>query len=244
MKNSSRVLYPLLALVLAAAAALALLALRFGWFSGGTAEVHLPETTAAPPPGAVTAGGGLTPAAVTPETVQAVVATLQRPDSYSRSMRVESFWSGGRQGWTVNVWQKNGALRIRLVPDGGEDKNILFGAGAVHIWYGDSRDIFRCEPDAPELADTLQMIPSYEDVLALDLSQIEEAGYVLRNDQWRIMVAERESPTGCLMVYYISIETGLLEAAERYDGAELVYSMTARQADLAAPADVFFTIGG
>ncbi|MFR6186108.1 MAG: hypothetical protein ACLUJG_11610 [Lawsonibacter sp.] len=32
---------------------------------------------------------------VTPETVQSIVATLIRPDSYYRELTVETLWSGG-----------------------------------------------------------------------------------------------------------------------------------------------------
>ena len=39
--------------------------------------------------------------AVTPETVQSVVATLSRPDSYYRELTVETLWSGGSYSSTV-----------------------------------------------------------------------------------------------------------------------------------------------
>ena len=61
-----------------------------------TAEVHLPEiqdrlpehTGAAVP-------RELTQVDVNPETVQAVISTLNRPDSYSRTLQVFQFWDGG-----------------------------------------------------------------------------------------------------------------------------------------------------
>jgi hypothetical protein len=46
------------------------------------------------------------------------------------------------------------------------------------------------------------------------------------------------------MIYYISIDTGLLDAAERRDGDRVVYRMTAEQADLAAPEDNAFLLPG
>ena len=77
-------------------------------------------------------------------------------------------------------------------------------------------------------------------MLALEPGQIEEAGYVEQDGVWRILVAAREEPTGYLMRYYVSIETGLLEAADRLDGNDLIYTMRAQQADLAAPEDEVF----
>ena len=46
------------------------------------------------------------------------------------------------------------------------------------------------------------------------------------------------------MVYYISIDTGLLEAAERRDGDKVIYRLTSEQADLAAPGDEMFLLPG
>ena len=42
---------------------------------------------------------------VTPETVQSIVATLIRPDSYYRELTVETLWSGGSFSSSVQYWQ-------------------------------------------------------------------------------------------------------------------------------------------
>ena len=231
----------LAAAVLLVAAAL-LLIHRFGWFDTSTAPVVLPDTSpyaASPPP---EGRGGLIPAKVTPETVQAVVATLSRPDGYSRELQVVSSWLGGEAAWQVQVWHKGSSTRIRITPEteGEPEKDVLIQDREILIRYGDDRRVFRSTAGSPALTDALQLIPSYEDVLALEPGQIKEAGYVEQDGVWRILVAAREEPTGYLMRYYVSIETGLLEAADRLDGDQLIYSMRAQQADLAAPEDEVF----
>ena len=228
-------------------AAVVLLALRFGWFDTATAPVILPDTTALPTgydSGEI--GGGAVLAEVTPETVQAVVRTLARPDSYSRRLLVSSYWEGGSQTWPIQVWQKSGATRICIssLVQGEEEKNILLEDGVLHVWYGEGPEVFRYEPEEDAAADLLQMLPTYEDLLDLDQALIEEAGYVNLYGTWRIMAAVREKPTAYLMVYYISIDTGLLDTAERRDGDRVVYRMTAEQADLAAPEDSVFLLPG
>jgi len=243
--KARRMLPALTVVVLAAAAAV--LALRFGWFDTATAPVILPDTTALPTAsGGGEIGGGVTLAEVTPETVQAVVATLARPDSYSRRLLVTSYWDGGSQTRPVQVWQKTGATRIRISsPEAGEaDRNLLLEDGALSVWYGEGPEVFRTEAEQDRAADILQMLPSYEDLLEADPAQIEEAGYVNLYGSWRIMAAVREKPTEYLMIYYVSIETGLLEAAERRDGDRTIYRMTAEQADLAAPEDEVFLLPG
>ena len=233
---------PYLAAVAVLLAAALLLARRFGWFDTSTAPVVLPDTSpyaSQPPP---EGRGGLVPAKVTPETVQAVVATLSRPDGYSRELQVVSAWLGGEAVWRVQVRHKGTDTRIRIIPESEEEpeKDVLILDREILIRYGEDDRIFRSTAGSPALTDALQLIPSYEDVLALAPEQIEEAGYVEQDGVWRILVAAREEPTGYLMRYYVSIETGLLEAADRMDGTDLIYSMRARQADLAAPEDEVF----
>lgn len=240
----ARRMLPFLAAVLLVAAVV-LLAFRFGWFDTATAPVILPDTTALPTSSGSGEIGGATLAAVTPETVQAVVRTLARPDSYSRRLLVSSYWEGGSQTWPIQVWQKSGATRIRISSQGTEEeKNILLEDGVLHLWYGEGPEVFRYEPEEEAAADLLQMLPTYEDLLELDTDRIEEAGYVNLYGTWRIMAAVREKPTDYLMIYYISIDTGLLDAAERRDGDRVIYRMTAEQADLAAPEDNAFLLPG
>ena len=238
MKAGTRVLYVLPALLLVV---LVILALRLGWLDRETVPVRLPETAALLPEGEeVLNAGTLITASVTPETVQSVLATLSRPDSYSRRLRVESFWEGGSRAWLVDVWQKGSACRIRLLPEDGSgpEKNYLVRDGALSVWYEDPAQSFRRTSE--EAADALEMIPTYEDVLALPPERITAAGYVLRGDAWRIMAACREEITGYETVYYVSIETGLLDSAERWDGETLIYRMSSGRADLAAPEDAVF----
>ena len=228
------------AVVLLAAALL--LAHRFGWFDTSTAPVVLPDTSPYAAPSPPEGRGGLVPAKVTPETVQAVVATLSRPDGYSRQLEISSFWLGGEAFWQVQVWHKGTNTRIRITPEteGEPEKDVLILDREILIRCGDDERVFRSTAGSPALTDALQLIPSYEDVLALEPGQIKEAGYVEQDGAWYILVATREDPTGYLLRCYISIETGLLEAAERLDGGTVIYSMRAQQADLAAPEDEVF----
>ena len=75
--------------VIIAAAVIVLLVAMFGGGGGDTPAVTLPSAAAA----SGTDAGSL--AAVTPETVQAVIKTLSRPNSYSRSVTAEDYFSGG-----------------------------------------------------------------------------------------------------------------------------------------------------
>ena len=208
--------------------------------------VTLPDTLPLLPEEDVEDFGSLTLAEVTPETVQAVVATMVRPDSYSRSFLVTHYWEGGSRSYPIQVWIKSGNLRLTMrQPEAGSEtdrvKNILYTGGRVSLWYDEDTEHVYYYDGGEALGDLLQMLPTYEDVLALPAEEIADAGYVRRSGSWRIMVSCHDA-SGTLTVYYISIETGLLEEAERWEGERLIYSMEAGEADLSAPGDELFTL--
>ena len=203
-----------------------------------TAEVHLPpiqdrlpEHTGAAVP------RELTQVEVTPETVQAVISTLNRPDSYSRTLQVFQFWDGGGRTAEIRVWVRSGAVRLNIV--GAErEVNYLLDGDILTLWYGSdmSRRYTYTGADA-RLGDGLQRIPTYEDILSLD------PGCTCTEDgKWRILVAAVNPDFNYLDIYYISLDTGLLVGAEQWDGDTLIYRMTAGEADLSAPSDQLFLL--
>lgn len=207
-----------------------------------TAEVHLPEiqeqlpehTGAAVP-------RELTQVEVNAETVQAVVATLRRPESYSRILQVFQYWEGGGRTAEIQVWVRNGAVRLSIAGTDGE-VNYLLEGNVVTLWYGSdmSRRYSYVGADA-RMGDSLQRIPTYEDILSLDPSCIQEAGcFRTEEGKWQILVSVRDPVFNYLDIYYISLDTGLLVGAEQWDGTELIYRMSAGEADLSAPSDQLF----
>lgn len=215
-----------------------------------TPPVNFPEPASSADTGQTQTGGDtgseLTFAEVTPETVQAAIKTLKRPESYSRSMDIESFWDGGGETYKVSTWSKNGETRLTVTAGSWkETKNILITKTDIYIWYGENTGDYykaaRSETIKDEaLADTLQMIPTYEDVLELDVIDIHDAGYVERAGAWYIMVRAADGNFDYDRIYYISIETGLLEAAETFDGDILISRMEANEVELSAPEDSLF----
>ncbi len=218
-----------------------------------TPPISFPDATDSGGPGLPEPGEGeegeLAFVEVTPETVQAVIRTIKRPDSYSRVMTIESWWDGGSVKYEVGAWSKNNETRLTIKADGwSEPKNILITGAYLYIWYGDdAKNYYRAKRDGAladaSLYDALQMLPTYEDVLELDPADITEADYVEQPGGWRIRVTAKDGELGYDETYYVSIETGLLEAAEIYDGDRLTYKMMAGEAELSAPDDSFFRLG-
>ena len=70
---------------------------------------------------------------VTPETVQTVIGTLRRIDSYSRTLDIRDFWSGGNRSRQIAVWRRGDRLRLRVSSGDSAQQELLFLNGEKWI---------------------------------------------------------------------------------------------------------------
>ena len=243
MKRRSSTLLAVAVTVLITAAAIAAIFL-FGKHDRDT-RIILPQETAAvgAAPDSVLPDAGREDnlIEVTPQTVQTVVATLERPGSYSRRLGIDMFWSGGSSSCTADVWVRTGEARIAL--SGSDTKNVLVTEDNVYIWY-DTDEVFRTVRDSSESlfrsADAFNMIMTYEDVLALPKDSITEARYDDFEGEYCIFISAADG--GYENEYVISVGTGLLVHAVKKSGGETVYEMTAYETTLSAPDEAVFEL--
>ncbi len=169
-------------------------------------------------------GSGAVLVDVTPETVQAVIATLDRPDSYERELTVEYFWGEGNSSSSlVRVWVRDGCTRLQIPQKDGLTRNVLIGGDRCCIWYGGSSRWYEYSA-AEYTADREQHIPTYEDILTLTPADIRVADYVNLNGVNCIYVeVERDGDTVC---YWVDVDTGLLDCSETRVGDEAVFRVT------------------
>ena len=244
MKRRGAFFYILIILALAAVAALIFLLLPGREVS--TPAVVLPtppppDASAPPAQGSVTGGQVI---AVTPETVQTVIATLHRSDSYSRTLSVQDFWSGGSRIRAFKVWARGDSLRLAISDALSGDQapaqeNILIRDGEKWIWYGDGSGVYR-GPLRPGDADAYQTILTYEDLLSAPAGDILAADYRQLGEQFCIYVRWRSGPLGYVSDCWIDPDTGLLMGERRYDGEILIYSMDSTVPDLTTPDESIF----
>lgn len=178
---------------------------------------------------------GVLTVSVTPQTVQSVIATLSRPDSYYRELTVGLYWNNGTAG------DEN---KVQILADGGYLKTAITAQGTVQyrlvgedrfcLWYSGDR-IWKELPVQQAHSDLAQRIPTYEDVLALPQEQISEAGYERKNGKDCIYVAVENTTLGSVERYWIETATGLLCAAETVEEGQVVYEMT--ETTLRAPLE-------
>ena len=198
--------------------------------TGRAPEVVLPDVNQE---AVSTEGRDFLPVEVRPDTVQSVIASLSRPESYYRQLTVRLFWAGGSSADPVEIWADGGYVRTAITT-GGSTQYRLVGEGKLRLWYAGDRAWQ--EVDAgDDTADLAQRIPTYEDVLALPLEQIILADYRMVSDVRCIYVETAEDDWGYTQRYWVSVDTGLLVVAERLQAGETVYRMASLAVDEAAP---------
>ena len=217
-------------------------------FGGSEVEIVLPTPI---PSGSGTGegpgeSGWVEDVRVTPETVQNVIATLARPENYSRTVTVEMAAGEDRTGtytasvlvdgaWT-SVWLDHDAYRSV-----GEQRTILYldpetGEGTLYRWYGTGGEVVSWPVERGE-DDLAQHIPTYEDVLELDPDSIVDAGFVVRDGVPCVYVEAQVEELGYLERYWVSTENGLLIAAETSEDGVVVLRMSSTEAEVLQTAD-------
>ncbi len=219
----------ILVLLIAAVIVVAMLSsFGMGLFAPDTARIVLPTPTASGGPGGPSGGqDSLVRVEVTPETVQNVIRTLARPESYYRQVTVEDFWGDGESGvTTAEVWVDYGWTRTRAVWPGGTVRHSIVGDGQIWLWYEDAQQVFSGPADAYSADLEGQRIPTYEDVLDLETDSISETGYVEQGGLSCIYVETAADALGYQERYWVAVESGLLACAETVKEGQVVYRMS------------------
>jgi len=178
---------------------------------------------------------------VTPQTVQAAIATLERPEEYRRTVTVEQFWTNGSGMYEIMVTAREGWTRTdRTMPDG-RIRHTATDGNTTYIWYNNQVPV-RTVPAGGISADAEQTIPTYETVLELPTDEITIADYRILSDVNCIYVETKEDADGYFLRYWVNVDTGLLAAAEKLLDGETVYRMAALMVEQAVPDETDFIL--
>ena len=177
---------------------------------------------------------------VTPDTAQTVIGTLRRIDSYSRTLDIRDFWSGGSRSRQVSVWCRGDRLRLRISGEDTPQQELLFLDGELWLWY--TEDTVYHGSTLPGDADAWQTILTYEDMLSVPADDILDAGYTVFSGTSCIFVRWRSGALGYVSECYIDPETGLLMGERCYDGEKLIYSMDSSVPDVTTPDESVFSL--
>lgn len=213
-----------------------------GIFAPDTAKIVLPV-----PEPSVSPGGAenedLVRVEVTPQTVQNVIATLKRPESYGRSVTVQDIWGEDTLGTTqAQVWVDGGWTRTDATWPGGTVRHSIVGDGQFWVWYDRGGEVLTGPADEASADLEGQRIPSYETVLDLEPESISVAEYRALDGLGCIYVETAEDAAGHAERYWVDDDSGLLVQAEQLKDGQVVYRMTASALERPAPSDSSFTL--
>lgn len=182
---------------------------------------------------------------ITPRTVQAAIATLERPEAYTRQLTAEWLWGDRSTIVQIDVLVNEDMTRVDMTSADGSVRHVVTDGRRSAVWY-DSDEVFYLGSAADITADQEQSIPTYEDILKLDPRQIAAADYRSFSDEACIFVETAADDLGIVYRYWVSVSNGLLTGAERLEGNMPFYRMAAQQTstDVLPEASEFFLPDG
>ncbi|MEG0764507.1 MAG: hypothetical protein RR403_00550 [Pseudoflavonifractor sp.] len=228
MEGKNRTLFVVLIAIVIVVAVFSSFGLNF--FGPDIPEINLPDVTVGETPAPGSQGNDTDRylrVDVTPDTVQSVIRTMVplQPESYHRSISIQTALGDGTMTTTTNqVWVDFGWTQVQSTWPNGVVEHSILGDGRAYRWFGGDRN-YKSWAASEREANMAQRIPTYEDVLALNKKQITDTGYTDLNGTPCIYVEVAENELGNREAYWVSVETGLLLAAETRKGEELLLSM-------------------
>ena len=181
------------------------------------------------PSGEQSSGQGGLMVEVSTRTVQSLIASLTRYESYSRSITVEYYDAGQTVGTvSAQVWAEVGWTRTDLTLSSGRVEHTIVGDGQLWLWYDKENTVYS-GPTEDLSADLVQRLPAYEAVLELDLDSITAAGSVERDGLPCVYVEAVMPELNYVERYWISETSGLLMAAETEKDGALIYALSSRE---------------
>jgi len=208
---------------------------------GSKTEIELPSPAAPVVADAEVILNNIDMLTVSADNIREIVASLNRPEAYSRNIVVESFWDGGNAAYNFDVSVKDGVTALRTTY-GGKTKNIIITGDYTYVWYvGDSVPA-RIKNSNDNVRDEWQMLVTHEDIVGLERSQVLSAELINDENGSGIYVRYVSSPFSYVTEVRVSIDLGLITSAEQYDGETLIYKMVPGACSLEVPGDTRFVL--
>lgn len=193
-----------------------------------------------PPSATEQSGDNSNVVAVTPENVQTVLSSINCLEEYSREYTVTSYWAGGSSVADIKLWQNGDRMRISH-KQGDGTKNIIISNNTIYIWYSDSDQLFSAsvnEHDSNSL-DRYARLITYREILDIPAEQVSAAGYEEKLGE-NCIYAKYELDNSYVNHIFVSVDTGLLVAAEVEQNGNITYQMSSLLTTAIAPDDNIF----
>lgn len=145
--------------------------------------------------------------------IQAVIASLARPDAYQSRSELTYFYRDTQSVTGCQLWKRDSWVRTsQFLEDGSAGQQALIGPAEVYLWSGE--EPYVRFPVQENDVDLYGFMPTYEDLLRLDAKDLL-AGEVRDVDGRMCLYAVSRDPlTGEEEQWYVLVENGLLLYAE------------------------------
>ncbi len=173
--------------------------------------------------------------------IKRIVAALQRPGRYHISANSTIYYSGGQSTAAAESYVDGVRSRAILYDGDRPTSNCIISGDRVYLWQEGSAEYYAGSRGS-FTEDDYVYIPTYEKVLELPQKDILSASFSLYNEQYCIYIESQSEPNGIRSLYYISVDTGLLIGAQRFDGDTLIYAMSCDLLDMPNDADELFVL--
>jgi len=172
--------------------------------------------------------------------IKKLIGAMQRPESYHVVVGTTLYHSGGQMTTGADGYVSEGRYKTVIYDMGGALHSLIYGED-VYIWNQSSTGVYTGKAGSFSGDDSL-WIPTYEKVLALEDAAILSADYALYGDYYCLVVETRDPLSGNRILYYISVEHGLLVGAQSFEEENLVYALTAEVLPLTEDPNVVFRL--
>lgn len=185
---------------------------------------------------------GNTPLVADVDNVQELIASLERPDSYSRRYLIRTYWDGGGVEAQLTVYRKDERCLI-IHEQNGIVKNTLFAGGKIHFWNDSEAAVTSANIKDVDLntLDLYARLVFYEELLDVSKEDILDAADEVFQNESCIYVEYRHSERYVYRLH-ISVEKGMLVGAQVLEDGKTVYTLDSEAADFSAPEDDMFIL--
>ncbi|NCB06020.1 MAG: hypothetical protein EOM69_10960 [Clostridia bacterium] len=149
-----------------------------------------------------------------------VIAMLRRPKAYTYTAAITYYYQSASSTVHLTGAVSDGYYKATQNNENGTLKQTILTPDSIYIWSSGSVTLYK-GARGDVCGDDLALMPTYEDLLALDPEQITEASYRPDGAPADIVLSFEQGDKQ--KVYRLSVETGLLISVEEFRGDALLY---------------------
>ena len=153
--------------------------------------------------------------AVSPDTVQDVLRTISRPESYSAKYVTTYFFNSTQSSLRTSVYSLGGAVKIENLDSSGRPETHYLTYGNALCYWEDGSPILNTVSMGGRTVDAQVRIHTYEAILEMERGSILHASYE-EYDGFPYITVETTGPVYDTK-WWISLDTGLMHKAESAD---------------------------